>query len=199
MRSTRWTLVVGGALALLGGGCGAPSLVDGTPGTGVSACGTAPLERRDCSRPQVVRPNDPMVQIALDVPGFGGFFSHALAPEPGEQRAPAPYEYTAYLTDLAQEAHAREYLASWFAVDPALIGVVQGRYDMLDLARWQCIALDVTAGLPVVASDLSAQRNRITFALSSGAALSCAVERLRAAELPTEAFVLEAQDPGASL
>jgi hypothetical protein len=149
---------------------------------------------------EVDRDLDPMVQLALLVPGFGGFFRNG-EPREGVTQAPAPFQYTAYLKDLSVAPLAAKRLSAMFDVPAEQIGFVQGTFDMLDLARWRCEAL-AGVGVAWTASGLNEARNRAFIAFETEAGRMCAAERLQALQqdgelqgVPLDSILLEVWGP----
>lgn len=129
------------------------------------------------------------LQLAHDVPGFGGYFFDANG------------DLNVYLTDLKQEPAARAAVADvarnrshgpWAA--PAKIVVRRGDFDFKQLSDWR--ARFAAAGLTgVTMIDTDESRNRIAIGVADNAAMARVLSQLAAAGVPRDAAVVEIVPP----
>jgi hypothetical protein len=174
------------------------SSTEGSPsslGSFTDACGVWSYMDPRC--PEVNREYDPMVQLALRIPGFGGFFLNGSRELAGLRYAPPPSKYTVILKDLSVSQHAANVVVASYpslGIDPQEIGFVQGEYDMLDLARWECQTFPLLSGLAWTSTDLDEGINRVVIGLATEQARACAqgrLESLRPSGVPIDAIVFE--------
>ncbi len=130
----------------------------------------------------------PFVELARQVPGFGGFFVEANG------------DLIAYLTDPAHEEALRPLLQPLLQAAIANRGTAAGariivrpaRYDFLQLRLWRDQLTDPVLSTPgVTFLDLDERENRVVIGIHDSAARSSLERVILAVGVPQEAVVLK--------
>jgi hypothetical protein len=129
---------------------------------------------------------DEQWSFGCQIPGFGGFVSS------GPERSTGVHQVV-YLTDVSQEARAREVLAPYLG--GLSLEVRQARYTFAQLQTWKARARVLRNIRGWVSYGIDLNSNRIVVGISDPAAIPRIQELLSKSGLPKEAVIFERAEP----
>lgn len=151
-----------------------------------------------------------LVRLAEAVPGFGGLFYdddgnmnvylNGLGPEAGPSLETRRAEVARALTevlgaDVLSRGHARRTRSTGGGGARSEVTLLEGQYDLLQLAQWRSDLRSVLSRSDVVLLDLAEEENRVRVGVAPGTPSAEVRSELASRSIPEAAVLIEEVEP----